>query len=84
MEWVTILGSVAGVLTATSFLPQVLHTWRSRSTGDISLGMYSVYCFSSLLWVIYAWLIRSWPLLITNTIVLVMACVILVLKLRYK
>lgn len=84
MDAVTLLGYGAGLLTAGSFLPQVVHTWRTRSTGDLSLGMYAVYSFSSLLWVVYAWLIRSGPLLATNATILVLACIMLGLKLRYK
>ncbi|MGD1716198.1 SemiSWEET family sugar transporter [Hydrocoleum sp. CS-953] len=33
---VTILGLLAGSLTTISFLPQVIKTWRTRSTKDIS------------------------------------------------
>ena len=32
-------GFVAAILTTFSFVPQVLHVWRTRSVADISLGM---------------------------------------------
>ena len=37
---VTLVGLLAGFCTTISFLPQVLKTWRTRSTEDISLGMF--------------------------------------------
>jgi len=34
-------------------LPQVIKTWKSRSAKDLSLGMFSFFCFGVLLWLIY-------------------------------
>jgi hypothetical protein len=42
MAATTIVGFIAGVLTTVSFLPQVLKTVRTKSTRDISLGMYLI------------------------------------------
>ena len=46
IEWI---GMIAGALTTCAFVPQVVKTVRSRSTGDLSwlwLVMMSVYdCF---------------------------------------
>ncbi len=53
MPVVTIVGLVAGFLTTVSFLPQVLRTWKSRSTADISLVMFLIYVTGILLWLIY-------------------------------
>lgn len=39
MNTVTLLGLLAGTLTTLSFAPQVVRTWRTRSTDDISFAM---------------------------------------------
>jgi len=39
-----------GILTTVAFLPQVLRTWRTRSTADISLVMFLVYVTGIVLW----------------------------------
>jgi MtN3 and saliva related transmembrane protein len=39
MNLVTATGMIAAMLTTIAFLPQVLRTWRTRSTADISLVM---------------------------------------------
>jgi len=71
-------------MTAGSFLPQVIKTWQSKSTKDISLGMFVVYVLSTLLWIGYGFLIQAWPLMATNGAILVMSSFILFMKLKYK
>eukprot|EP01034_Spumella_vulgaris_P044490 gene44490-biopygen37844 len=38
-----LIGYLAATLTTCSFLPQALHTFRTRDVSGISLGMYSVF-----------------------------------------
>lgn len=42
---ITVLGLAAAVVTTSGFFPQVIKTWRTRKTRDISLLMYLVLCF---------------------------------------
>lgn len=78
------LGFVAGVLTTAAFVPQVVKTWRTRSTHDISLGMFSLFSIGLVLWLGYGFLIDSAPIIVTNLVTLVLALTILFFKLRYK
>ena len=40
MEFTTAIGLAAGTLTTIAFIPQVTKIWRTRSTKDLSLGMF--------------------------------------------
>lgn len=80
---VTILGLVAGTLTTLSFLPQLLKAWKSRSTHDISIGMFSMLAVGVLLWLIYGLVTADIPVIAANAITLVFVALILALKLRY-
>ncbi len=80
----TVLGLAAATLTTAAFLPQVIKTWRTRQTRDISLGMFSVLCLGICLWLLYGFLRGDLPLIIGNAITLALAGAILVLKLKYK
>jgi MtN3 and saliva related transmembrane protein len=60
------LGYFAGVLTVASFLPQVIRTWRTRHTRDLSLGMFALLVTASTLWIIYGIVIGNWPVILTN------------------
>ena len=82
MDFTPMLGTVAGVVSTLAFLPQVFKIWRTRSTKDISLGMYSLYSLGLVLWGLYALMIESWPLLMTEIITGVMTGYILMIKVK--
>ncbi|MBF0167392.1 MAG: SemiSWEET transporter [Alphaproteobacteria bacterium] len=77
------IGTLAGTLTTLSFLPQVVKTWKSRSTRDISLSMFLAFTTGVGLWLVYGILIGSWPVILSNIVTLILAGIILFLKLRH-
>ncbi len=79
----TFVGLAAAFCTTTAFVPQVIKTWRTRSTHDISLGMFLLMTFGILLWLIYGAFIGDLPLVVANLVTLVLAATILVFKLRH-
>ena len=84
MNSIAILGYLAGTLTTAAFLPQVIQTWKTKSTKDISLGMFISFCTGVFLWLVYGILIESSPVIITNLATLLLAMIILSLKIKYK
>lgn len=78
-----LIGYLAAGLTTLSFLPQALHTFRTRDVSGISLGMYTLFTTGVALWVAYGALMASGPLLAANVVTLSLAVAILVMKLRY-
>ena len=81
---IDILGYIAGILVVISLVPQVIKSWTTKSTRDISLSRYIIYVSGLILWVTYAFLIQNGPVAITNSIGLLLALSILYLKLKYK
>ncbi len=80
----TALGLAAATLTTAAFLPQVIKTWRTRKTRDISLGMFLVLCLGIGLWLVYGILRGDLPLILANAVTLALAGTILMFKLKYK
>jgi MtN3 and saliva related transmembrane protein len=83
MDWITLLGLLAGVFTTISFLPQVIYTWRRKSAKDISLGMFLLFCTGILLWIIYGMMLNNIPIIATNVATFSLAFMILVFKVKY-
>ena len=81
--WIDAIGSVAAVLTTVSFIPQAWHSFKTRDVSGISLVMYSVFTLGVALWLLYGFLLQSWPLMVANSIALVLSASILGMKLRF-
>ena len=84
MDYITIIGLVAAAFTVISLFPQLLKVWKTKSTKDISLGMFSLFCSGVFLWFVYGILIRNIPIIIANFLGFIQAVVILIFKLKYK
>jgi MtN3 and saliva related transmembrane protein len=82
MTGVTLLGLLAGVLTTVAFVPQVVKTWRTRSTHDISLWMFSILVAGIVAWLAYGAIIGDLPLILANGVTLLLAGTILFFKIR--
>jgi MtN3 and saliva related transmembrane protein len=67
----------------TSFLPQVIKARRTRSTRDVSAGMFALLVTGNSLWLLYGALIGDLPLVVANLITLGLVATVLALKLRY-
>jgi MtN3 and saliva related transmembrane protein len=83
-SYITALGVVAGTLTTLAYLPQVIKSWKSKSTKDLSFGMFGLLFVGIIMWTIYGVLLGSMPLIIFNSITLAEAAAILYVKMRYK
>jgi MtN3 and saliva related transmembrane protein len=78
-----ILGYSAGILTAFAFMPQVIKTWRTRCCGDLSTTMLAAQSTGVALWIIYGVAIGSLPVILANTLTLVLSLMLLVFKRVY-
>ncbi|CAN7608124.1 SemiSWEET transporter [Acidovorax sp. LjRoot129] len=78
-----LIGYLAAALTTCSFVPQALHTFRTRDVGGISLGMYSVFTLGVALWLAYGLALGAWPIVAANAITLALAGTILGMKVIY-
>lgn len=84
MDLANILGMAAGTLTTASFVPQVVKIYKSKSSKDVSMGMFIVLGIGVGLWVTYGLLVGSLPVILANSCTLGLVIVLIFLKLRYK
>jgi MtN3 and saliva related transmembrane protein len=83
MTYIEAIGFGAAFCTTIAFLPQVIKTWATRSTKDVSLVMFLIFSTGTLLWLIYGLLLGDIPLIAANAVTLALALIILGFKLRY-
>lgn len=84
MNFLNILGMVAGTLCTISFLPQLVKIWKSKSAKDISMGMFIIFSIGISLWILYGFFIKSFPIVVANLATLLLAFIIIIMKVKYK
>jgi MtN3 and saliva related transmembrane protein len=77
-----LLGFAAGTLTTVAFLPQMIQSLRTGSVRDLSLGMLLIFNAGMVLWVAYGLAITALPVVIADSITLLLSGVLLALKVR--
>ena len=82
-DFTNIVGFIAAIFTTFAFVPQVIKVWRTRSTVDISLGMYSLFTLGVMLWLAYGILLDAWPIILANIVTLLLAGAVLVMKVKF-
>ena len=78
------IGFFAAFCTTTSFLPQVIKVYKTKSTKDISLYMFLIFTIGTFCWLIYGIIESSIPIIIANTITLILSAIILLYKIKFK
>jgi MtN3 and saliva related transmembrane protein len=84
MDFVTVLGFAAALLTTFSFLPQMIKTWQSKSAKDVSFVMLIFFNSGILLWLIYGIILQQLPVIFANAMTLFFNMIILWLKIKYR
>lgn len=77
MDYTSIIGNIAALLTTISFLPQAIKTIKTKDTGGLSFPMYLLFVTGVSLWLIYGTLNHQMPIIIGNLITLILAGIIL-------
>jgi MtN3 and saliva related transmembrane protein len=78
------IGYLSAFLTTFAFVPQAYHSWKTRDLSGVSLPMYSIFSLGVAGWIIYGFMIESWPVFIANCVTFVLSCAVLCLKLKHR
>lgn len=77
---VNIVGYAAAICMVCGYLPQAIHTIRTRETDGIALPTFLLLGFGSIFFVIQGFMIDNWPLIITNLITTVSSIIVFCIK----
>ena len=84
MFLVSLTGFAAGTLCTLAYLPQALHSFRTKSVRDLSLLMLISLNVGLVLWVGYGFMIHSLPIILPNAVTFFLSAPLLLMKLRYR
>ena len=84
MDIIMVVGLIAAALTTSALFPQLVKVWRTKSTKDVSAGMFTMTSAGVFMWFIYGVYINDFPIIMANFLAFVQAVLILFCKAKYK
>jgi len=84
MHWTEIVGHLGAFLSSVTFIPQVYRVWKTRSANDLSLTMMLIVFTSTIIWLVYAFALMLWPVIVANSIIFVLSLTLIYFKLTFK
>ena len=84
MSWIEFVGHVGAFLSSVTFIPQVYKVWKTRSANDLSLTMLLIVFASTVIWLVYAFALMLWPVILANCIVGFLSILLLYFKMTFK
>lgn len=82
VEWV-VLGLIAGALTTSGYIPQIVKGYRTKKMNDVSILMISILCVGMFLWIVYGYMVNDLALLISNIIGTTFLAILVTMKFHY-
>lgn len=80
MSSADVFGWIASVCMIMGYLPQAIHTIRTRETDAIAMPTFVMMGLGALFFIIQGIIIDNWPLAVTNTITL--ACSVTIFSIK--
>jgi len=84
MNQIEFIGFVAGGLVAVSTLPQIIKSWKTRSTKDIAISWSIINLLGQILWIVYGLFVHSVSLVLMSAISLCMSMFMITLRIKFK
>lgn len=84
MDFIQVIGLVAGICTASSMIPQLVTTVKKKKAEQVSLFMFLVLIFGNGLWVYYGISKSDIPIIATNALSILLNLAMLFLKLKFN
>jgi len=84
MDGWTYLAFVAGALTSTGYIPQIIKGYRTRKLDDVSLIMPAVLGFGMFLWLIYGLAREDSAIIVANVVGASFTTLLVLMKMRYS
>ncbi len=80
----TVIGTIAGILTSVSMIPQLIKVLKEKDVENLSWGMIAVLLTGVSLWVIYGIMKDELPIILSNGFSVLVNTTLLIYYFRYK
>lgn len=78
------VGIIAATLTTSSFLPQIIKAYKTKSMGDVSPYLMAVFGTGTMFWLAYGVFKNDWVIIGANALGTAFNMILLYMKFAYK
>jgi MtN3 and saliva related transmembrane protein len=82
MSSADLTGYIAAFCTTVAYVPQAVKVYKTHHTKDISIGMFLIMVVGLFLWLLYGFMAGSKPIIWSNTVTIIVAGYILIMKIK--
>lgn len=82
-NYIDLIGLMAAIFSLTAIIPQIIKSWRTKLTRDISVLALSISVSSNLLWLIYGYLQADKALIFCNMVAFLLNSFLFYLKISH-
>ena len=83
MDYITLIGLLAGTLSIVAVLPQVWKTYTTKHSKDLSMKWLVISIVAQLLWFTFGILTTVLPIILTSSSTCVMTSSLIIMKRKY-
>lgn len=80
----TVIGTIAGILTSVSMIPQLIKVLKEKDVENLSCGMIAVLLTGVSLWVVYGIMKDELPIILSNGFSVLVNTTLLIYFFKYK
>ena len=84
MNTIQIIGIVAGILTSTAMIPQLVKILKEKEAENVSLFMIIVLMSGLATWTVYGIMKTDWPIIATNVFSFLVNLLMLIFRIKYS
>lgn len=84
MDYVEIIGYIAGALIVGCLIPQLVYLIKNKQSRDLSITMFVVMLIAEILWITYGVLINDLRIVLTNVLSSVITIIMIILCIVYR
>lgn len=81
---ITILGTVAGILILSGWIPQILKGHKTKKLDDVSKYLMTLIAIGAFLWIIYGIEKNDFIIIGVNVVAIGLTMTVLVMKFKYQ
>lgn len=82
--WIDVFGYIGAGLLTILFMPQVYTTYKTKNVNGISYIFLIIEFLAALNFIIYGFLLKSFPIMIANFSAFICSILLLVAKIKFK